>query len=82
MAWSSAVSYRKNVGSLRFVSGTYTDAQTTGTQDVVTGLKRIMAHGTTNQTGGRAQKTTLSGGTISFTAATNDDDGTWWAVGV
>lgn len=81
MAWSYAVTGNGVVGADRIIYGTYTDAQTSGTQTISTGFGTIKACGTTNGTAARDCAVVISAGNMSLTAATNDDDGTWWAIG-
>ena len=76
-------------GNVGFVAGVFDcDSVTSGT--IVTGLSLVMGYGVENLTtekGIKSKKNVTGGnsaanGSIGILAATSDDEGDWWAIGL
>jgi hypothetical protein len=82
MAFSYTVDFSTNAGSLRFVSGTYTNTDTDSGGAIATGLSVVRGFHTvpTSHVGLSAPKYSASTGTVTLVTP-NGEDGIWSALG-
>ena len=82
MAFAYTVDFTTNVGSLRFVGGTYTNADIDSGGAIITGLGVVRAFSTipTSHVGLPVPKYSASEGTVTLVTA-NGADGNWSAMG-